>query len=361
MIIRSIEPKEYTIMNNFKNSHVRKQSVGIDVASDTLDVCIGAVSTHDQLNFSSSKTFSNRSQGFHRIMEWVQTHLGDTENIWFVMEATGVYYEELAYFLHEAGCKVCVLVASRAKHYAQSLPVKSKTDAIDARILARYGLERTPIAWNPASEQLRQIKLLVRERHQLKKQRTRLKNRLHAARQRWQHPHSSMQRLTDHIEQINEYLRQIGQELEQLWQSDQQLSEPIKRIAQVGGIGKKTVLEIIAETNGFALVTNRNQLASYAGLDVVIDQSGKRIGATKISKQGNVYIRQTLYMPAVCASRYNRALQAFYERLVAKHPDRKKIALVAVMRKLLLLIYSLWKSGQTYDPQMHYQQITGGA
>lgn len=345
-------------MNNLKNFHVRKQSVGIDVASDKLEVRLGAISTCDNMTFSPSKTFSNRSQGFHRLMEWVHTHVEDIEKMWFVMEATGVYYEELAYFLHEAGCKVCVLVANRAKHFAKSLPVKSKTDVIDARILARYGLERTPRAWNPASEQLRRIKLLVRERHQLKKQRTQLKNRLHAARQRWHHPDSSMQRLTEHIEQINEYLRQITEELTRLWRSDRQLSEPIKRITQISGVGKKTVLEIVAETDGFALITNRNQLASYAGLDVVIDQSGKRIGKTKISKKGNAYIRKTLYMPAVCASRHNRALQAFYDRMLAKHPDQKKIALVAVMRKLLLLIYSLWKSGQSYDPQLHYQQIT---
>jgi transposase len=348
-------------MKNFKTFPIRKQSVGIDVASDKLDVRLGAISTAEQMNFSPSRRFSNCSQGFHRLLEWVQTHVEDTESVWFIMEATGVYYEELAYFLHQAGCQVCVLVASRAKHYAQSLPVKSKTDAIDARILARYGLERSPDGWHPAGGQLRRIKLLVRERHQLKKQRTQLKNRLHAAHRRWQHPDSSLKRLTDHIERINEYLRQIGRELDRLWQSDRQLSEPIKRIAQIGGIGRKTVLEILAETNGFALITNRNQLASYAGLDVVIEQSGKRVGASKISKQGNVYIRQILYMPAVCASQHNRALQAFYNRLVARHPGRKKIALVAVMRKLLLLIYSLWKSGREYNPAFHYRQITGNA
>ena len=326
-----------------------------------LEVRLGAISTQDQMEFSSSNSFSNSKQGFHRLLEWIQAHVDVLEKVWFIMEATGVYYEELAYFLHEAGCQVYVLVANRAKHYAQSLPVKSKTDAIDARILARYGLERSPRAWDPVSEQLRRIKLFLRERHQLKKQRTQLKNRLHAARQRWQHPDSSLQRLVDHIERINDYLRQIGQQLERLWRSDRQLAEPIKRIAQVGGVGTKTVLEVIAETNGFALINNRNQLASYAGLDVVLDQSGKRVGATKISKQGNAHIRRVVYMPAVCASRHNRALKAFYERLVAKHSDRKKIALVAVMRKLLLLIYSLWKSGQEYNPEFHYRQISGKA
>lgn len=213
----------------------------------------------------------------------------------------------------------------------------------------------------PGSWRLRQIKALLRERGQLKQQRTQLKNRLHAARRAWGHPESSLQRLSDHIEQINTYIEQINQQLEHLWQSEEALAKAIRRIGEITGIGCQSVLEVVAETNGFALISNRNQLASYAGLDVVLDQSGQRRGATKISKQGNARIRRALYMPALCASQHNRALRAFYKRLVARHPDRKKIALVGVMRKLLLLIYSLWKSGQQYDPEFHYQQITNTA
>lgn len=343
-------------MNNINKEDIQKQSVGIDVSSKTLEVRLGVQNSKGQFGYTSCTTFKNKVSGFRNLLKWVRDQM-TCKNTWFIMEATGVYYEGIAWFLHQSDLKVCVLVPNRFKHYANSLPIKSKTDAIDARILARYGLERQLRQWQPGSGKLRDIKALLRERQQLKKQRTQLKNRLHAARQAWQHPTSSIQRLKDHISRINNYLSRIKEELRQLWQSEQDLAESIKRIAKVGGVGTQTVLEVVAETNGFALVKNRNQLASYVGLDVILDQSGNRQGASKISKQGNAHIRRALYMPALAACRHNRALRAFYQRLLAKHPNRKKMALVAVMRKLLLLIYSLWKSGQSYDPDFHYQQI----
>jgi transposase len=200
------------------------------------------------------------------------------------------------------------------------------------------------------------IKALIREREQLQKQHTQLTNRLHAARKAWGHPQTSLERLSDHA-QIGRYLEQITIELDNLWQSNQQLSEPVSRIAGINGIGRQPVLDIIAETDGFTLISNRNQLASYSGLDVVLDESGNRQGAAKISKHGNAHIRRALYMPAMSAIQHNPALKLFYERLVEKHPNQKMIAVTAVMRKLLLLIYSLWKSGKEYDPEFHYRQI----
>ena len=344
-------------MDALHSQTIQTQSVGIDVSAKTLKVRLGADTGDHSFHYTRAKEFSNNPEGYHRMLEWIESK-SQTPNCWFIMEATGVYYEELAYFLYEADRRVCVLVPNRIFHWAQSLSLKSKTDAIDARVLARYGLERRPRQWQPGSWRLRQIKALLRERQQLQKQRTQLKNRLHAARRAWEHPESSLQRLSEHIEQINGYMEQIDQQLEDLWQSEGALAEAIRRIGQITGIGCKTVLEVVAETNGFALISNRNQLASYAGLDVVLDQSGQRMGATKISKQGNAHIRRALYMPALCASQHNRALRAFYKRLVASRPAQKKVALVAVMRKLLLLIYSLWKSGQSYDPELHYQQVT---
>lgn len=347
-------------MNTINSSQIQQQSVGIDVSSQTLEVRLGTRRTDNRLAYTRCWSFPNTRKGFTNLLEWVSEHTSRT-GLWFIMEATGVYYEELAYFLHQQGLQVCVLVARRAKHYVKGLPVKSKTDAIDARVLARYGLERRPQRWQPGCRRLRQIKALLRERQQLKGQRTQLKNRLHAARRAWQHPESSLRRLEDHIAHINEYIIQINRQLEALWQSEQTLAEPIRCIGEITGLGQQSVLQVIAETNGFALIRNRNQLASYAGLDVALNQSGSRQGTAKISKQGNVHIRRALYMPALTASRHNQALRAFYQRLVERHPNHKKIALVAVMRKLLLLIYSLWKSGQAYDEEFHYRQIINTA
>lgn len=339
-------------------SDILQQSVGIDISSQALHVRLATTSPNEDYQYTSCKKFLNTEEGFRKMLSWLHSQT-DPSNCWFVMEATGVYYEQLAYFLHQYDLQVCVLLASRAKHWAKSLPIKSKTDQIDARLLARYGLERRPRRWQPASEKLRQIKMLLRERQQLKKQQTQLKNRLHAARKAWNYPQSSIGRMVDHIRQITNYITDIAEQLERLWQSDQPLAESIRRIAEIGGVGTDTVLTVAAETNGFALVTNRNQLASYSGLDVVLNQSGNRQGATRISKHGNAHIRRAMYMPALSAIQHNKALKAFYRRLLENCPeDNRKKAVTAVMRKLLLLIYSLWKSGQSYDPDFHYQQIT---
>lgn len=335
-----------------------RQTIGIDVSADQLQVQLGQTGAGGRSRYGSDSCFSNTAEGYRQLWQWARQQSQKSAELWFIMEATGVYYESLAYFLHKHSAKVCVLVPHRAKHYAKSLPMKSKTDAIDAEILARYGLERQPRRWQPGAQRLRKIKLLLREREQLKDQRSQLKSRIHAARRAWQYPEAAIQRLNDHVKIINEYLADNQDQLDRLWSGEQQLAEATDRIAGVDGIGPQTVLKIVAETNGFALINNRNQLASYSGLDVVLDQSGARRGGTKISKQGNAHIRRALYMPALSAIQHNRALKAFYQRLVERHPDRKKMAVVAVMRKLLLLIYGLWKSGQEYDPQYHYQQIT---
>lgn len=337
-----------------------KRTVGIDVSADQLDVRVGRKSAGPQLSYSPANSFANDRTGFEKLYDWALEASGGPEKLWFVMEATGTYYEGLAYFLAERTENICALVPHRAKHYAKSLPIKSKTDDIDARILARYGLERRPRRWEPTSPRLRQIKLLLREREQLTKQQTQLKNRLHAARAAFRHPESSLRRLGEHLQAISQYLENIQTELDQLWSAaGDRLTEATDRIAEVGGLGRQTIRQVVAETNGFALITNRNQLASYSGLDVVLDDSGNRSGATHISKQGNTHIRGALYMPALSAIQHNRALKAFYERLLEGcSDDDKKKAVTAVMRKLLLLIYSLWKSGQEYDPEFHYRQIT---
>ena len=106
---------------------------------------------------------------------------------------------------------------------------------------------------------------------------------------------------------------------------------------------------IVAETQGFHLINNRKQLTSFAGLDVVAKQSGKDDPKHKISKKGNAYIRAALYMPALSAAHCNRQMNQTYMNICDRHPDTKMIGVTAIMRKMLLLVYSLWKSGEEYD------------
>jgi len=109
---------------------------------------------------------------------------------------------------------------------------------------------------------------------------------------------------------------------------------------------------VVAETNGFLLIENERQLPSYAGLDVVQRQSGRSAGATRISRRCNVHLRTALYLPAVSSLRFNPQQTAFYARLRARQPSGKP-DVIAVIRKLSLLCYSLWKNDRPYDPHFH--------
>ena len=130
------------------------------------------------------------------------------------------------------------------------------------------------------------------------------------------------------------------------------LARKLAHLTSVPGIGLTTAMVVVAETSGFELLENERQLASYAGLDVVQRQSGLSAGATRISGRGNVRLRTALYLPAVSSLRFNPQQMAFYDRLRARQPSGKP-GVIAVMRKLLLPCYSLWKNDCAYDPHYH--------
>jgi transposase len=152
------------------------------------------------------------------------------------------------------------------------------------------------------------------------------------------------------IEEIDKQLDSNQKAIREKIKQEPGLSERIDRITTINGIGFMTVVTVVAETNGFALIENRKQLARYAGLDVPAHQSGPVDPKRHISKQGNVHIRTALYFPAIVSTQCNPQMKDFYDRLCARNTQSKMIGVTATMRKLLLLIYSLWKSGEKYDP-----------
>lgn len=122
-------------------------------------------------------------------------------------------------------------------------------------------------------------------------------------------------------------------------------------------MGLLTVAAILAETNGFLLFENAPQLVSYAGYDIVENQSGTRIGKTKISKKGNSRIRKALHMPSLCVVRYKeKVFTDFFERNYERHGIKMK-SYVAVQKKLLTIIYALWKKEEAFNPEYKSQLI----
>lgn len=336
-------------------STMNRQCIGIDIANDDFQVSLGSISPDSRLVFTQVRKFANTKQGFNQLTRWAAGEMDKDVPLFFLMEATGVYYEELAHHLHRIGKQVIVVLPNKFKHYKASLNAKSKTDAIDARLLARFGLERGHPPWNPADPIFRQMRHLSRYRVQLQEQKTAISNIHHSK----DHSHEVPGHVTTSAKKVIAMLEReidkLDRQMEQLVGSDEKLHIKMKVLCTIPGCGMITAAAIVAETGGLKEFTSAKQLTSYAGYDIVHNESGSSVkGKTRISKKGNRYIRHNMYMPAMSASRCVPEFKALRERI----KDRSKIGMkaqVAIQRKMLILMYTLWKTGTTYE-KGHYQK-----
>lgn len=304
------------------------------------------------------RKFTQTAGGFSKHIVWLKKHdLGSESLLQVVLEATGVYHESLLFDLYEQGFGVCLILAKQGKDYARSLNQFSKNDTIDSEMLAHLAVHRQLDRWKPFSEHIYQIRSLMRHRRALVQERVVFKNRLHAlnhAKIRSEAVISSTELI---IGTFDTQIREAEKQAESLAKADLNLWEKIQQIvSSLFGVGMITILEIIAETNGFEAFSSVSQLIRYAGYDIVENQSGKHTGKTKISKKGNARLRAAMYMPALSLIRHK--VEPFYnlfERVLKRSGFHHKKAQVAVQRKLLILIYTLWKSGEKFDPDRYKQ------
>jgi transposase len=294
---------------------------------------------------------ANNPSGLKEFYQWCEKR-NKTSKIKpiYVMEATGVYYEELAYFLYHKGETVSVQLAQKIKYFAKSCNLNTKTDKVDSKMIAEFGIERNlkgTDLWTPPSEDFKMIRDLAREHTSLKQTQTSTKSQLHAL----SHAHGAYKAVIEFKEQQIEFyelqIAAVEKEMLRLVKLDNKLYSKVNKIATIKGVKFITIMKVLAETNGFLLFKNIRQLVSYAGLDVIEKESGKYKGKTKISKKGNARLRTALYMPAMSASNHNKTLKTFYER-VSESRTIKRQGIIAVMRKLLILIYTLWNKDEEY-------------
>jgi transposase len=326
-----------------------KQNVGIDVSKDDFKVSLSWLTSDFQVIVRGSRTFPNNQCGFEKLQDWVLSKSAANLPLSFTLEATGVYYEGLAYFLHRQNYFVHVVLPNQAKKYGQSLGIKSKTDKIDAQTLAQLGLKQELRIWQPISPHLLGLKQLTREREALVRSKTMACNHLHAYAHQGKPNADSITRTRQHIVFLEGQIKQIEKEIKNFVARDKSLKTRIAYLTSIPGVGLLTAVIIVAETGGFETFENIKQLTSYAGLDVRIQESGKWRGKTKISKQGNSHIRKALYMPSISKKGCDYRTKQFYERLVEKKGNNM-VALIAVERKLLGVMYSLWKKQEMYSP-----------
>lgn len=326
-----------------------KQVVGIDVAQQELVVCLGRMYDDWTPELYASKTFANTANGFAALTLWVKKLTEESSPVRYVMEATGVYHQSLAYYLEGKGFEVTIVLPNKISNYFRTLEVKTITDKTASETIARFGLERKLDTWKRPAEIFRKLKQKTRERDQLVGERTLVKNQLHAEQTEAYPGKESITRMKARINLLNKQIMQIKEEINALVKGDKEVKKSVEVISSAPGVGTLTAVTVLAETNGFELIRNKRQLTSYAGFDVKEKLSGTSVkGKPRISKKGNRYLRKAMYMPALAAIRDDGRFKVLFTRLVSKHGIKMKAA-VAVQRKLLEMIYTLYKTNTAFD------------
>jgi transposase len=332
--------------------------VGIDVSKDTLQVCVSVIDTNGKVTIKGSGKISNKVTAFDSFLTWVGKHCKDKSlPIRYVMESTGVYHEQLAWYLFQKDLVVSVVLPNKAKHYLKSIGNKSKNDSIDARGLAQMGLEQSLKLWEPLSKNIYQLRMLTRHYQTLQELKNQSENQKHAILYSRVTDKFTLKHLDKLIDFYDKQIDETKQEIAKLVEKDSVLKPKIEQLCQIKGLGLLSVATIVAETNGFTGFENIRQLVSFAGYDVVENQSGNRVGKTRISKKGNSRIRRILHLPAFNTVRFGEpTCQALFER-VFERTNIKMKGYVAVQKKLLTLCYAIWKNNTEYNSNYNSNNV----
>jgi len=327
-----------------------KYAIGIDMGMEKLDACISLMTVQQQVIVKAQCNFNNDYKGFALFHAWVIKNIKMDLPIIFLMEATGVYYEQLAWFLYDKGCTVSVVLPNKAKKYKEALGLKSKNDHIDAKGLAQMACEQKATQWKPFSKDIYLLRLITRQIQNISKQYNIVFNQLHALQHAMFRDKVIEKMYNKQLTLLQKNKKDLQKRVELIVDSDKSLKQKFQNICKIKGLGLQNLAVIVAETNGFAAFENIAQLVSYAGYDVIENQSGKRTGKTKISKKGNAHIRKCLHFPAFNTVRLKVGpFKNLYERVYERSKIKMK-AYTAVQKKLLVMVFVLWKNDQSFNP-----------
>jgi transposase len=328
-----------------------KQVVGVDVAQKELVVTIGKLLDDLSIDLFSYKVFKNNEKGFTALIEWVSKLVENPTEVYYVMEATGVYHQRFAYFLDANQLKISIILPNKISNYFRTLEIKTITDKTCSQVIARFGLERKLDLWKRPKVIYKNLQQLTRERDQIVAERVIVKNQLHAEESEAEPNLMTLKRIAERLKLLNKQEIEIKNEISKIIKNNSELNEEIRRMTTIPGIGELTAVIILGETNGFELIRNKKQLVSYAGLDVKEKQSGTSIKSKpKISKKGNRSIRKAMHFPTLTAVKWDDNFRELYARLVSRHGIKMK-ALVSIQRKLLEMTFVLYKNQTVYDKE----------
>lgn len=318
--------------------------IGIDISKRTFDAAYLFNKRYIH------KQFSNNPKGFDDLFLWFNK---SGEEVFTCLEATGIYSFDIAQYLSKNKVNVMVVNPIITHAFFKMELNRNKTDKADAQLISRY-CEHAVLtndfekkSYRPKGADYEAIQRLVTRCDQLEKSKTQENNRLEASANK--ETSRSIKRLQ---KAINNEIISVKKAIAKIVKNNELLRQQVDLLISINGIGERTAWSILAYIGDVNFFSNSKQIASYAGLTPKIIQSGTSIDKSSLSKLGHKRLRKSLYMPALVAIRYNPALKAVYERLVS-HGKPKKVAIVAVMRKLLILSYGVLKSEKAFD--VNYQ------
>lgn len=306
-------------------------AVGIDVCKEWLDIHI--------LPANTVLRVANTKQGHKRLLATVKP----LRVAIAVVEATAKYHRGVHRFLHMAGIAVAVVNPLRARLFAESIGAVAKTDAVDARMLATFGHMAKLAATPPLAETLENLREIVRSREAAMLAKVALDNQLTAA---------TIAGVKSQIARQIKTAMAAADAFEAmalaLVEGDPALARRFEILVSMPGVGVVTALGLIANMPELGSL-DAKQAGMLAGLAPVACDSGQRQGARHI-RGGRQVVRTGIYMAAHSAARFNPQLKRFFERLVAAGKP-KKVALTAVMRKLIVLANTLLKEDRPWCPE----------
>lgn len=313
-------------------------ALGIDIAKAKFNVCL--IKEDGRLRH---KVFANNSAGFAQLSTWLTTN--KAPEVHGCLEATGTYGEALATYLADAGHRVSVVNPAAIKAYAGCQLSRTKTDKVDAELIARFCLTQSPPPWAPDPPQIRALQALVRRLDSLIEMHTMEQNRLAAGALTLEVEAS----LRHHLRFLDEEIRRTEESIKEHINTHPTLKADRDLLLSIPGIGEATTARLLAEINFHSHGTARSA-AAFTGLVPRIRQSGASVrGKARLSKVGSPRIRCALYFPAVTAIRCNPQIKAWAKTLRERGKCEMQI-IGAVMRKLIHLAYGVLKSGRPYDP-----------
>jgi transposase len=306
-------------------------TVGVDISKDFLDANI-----HPS---GEARRFANDAKGHRALIAWL--HGRQVERV--VFEATGAYHRAFERTLAAAGLPMAKINPRQARRFAEATGTLAKTDAIDAAMLARFGALLTPQIREPVSQTIDEMKELHNARAALVKDRTATLNR------QKQMLSAILKRLaTQRLKQIDGQLKTIDAALAALRDADAALKARFDILVSIPGIGAATAFAMLIEMPEIGTMENP-QAASLAGLAPMARESGNWRGKRSI-RAGRAAFRQAIYMPALVATRFNPDFKTKYQAMIAAGKPAK-VAITAIMRKLVVLANALLKAGRCWVPK----------